>query len=296
MIVIVVPSNRPDKLQEFLANWQELARAHQAHIIVVEDGDNPRVRGYPLSSFPDEWSDVIFNHNDGVRNLGFLYVLNTFRKDLGTIITLDDDVSPPPGTDPIQDHLDALTEKYSFAWIPTCTPSPRGMPYGVREQQDCWVSHGVWNGIYDYDAPTQLVRGNPKPSFVVGGIPKGYLFPCCGMNLAFNALALPYLYFAPMGPEVGVHRFADIWMGFRLKRELDRLGKGIVTGFSVVNHDKASNVFRNLEQEAKGIRWNESIWKEPDQQPDDPEMKQYLSLWDEKYKLWQEIVFNLMEQ
>ncbi len=306
MIAVVVPSNRPEKLDAFKEAWKETFEKHNVQLVCVHDGDDP-VIGYAkfahvkLSQFP-EWHDVIYTHNDGVRNFGFLWALRTWGKKLKIIITLDDDVIPS-SSDAIEEHKEALSGSYPLTWFSTADQYMRGFPYGLREEAECWVSHGVWSKVPDYDAPTQLVKGNVYSEFRWMPIPKGCLFPCCGMNLAFRVEALPYVYFAPMGKKVGVHRFGDIWMGIRMKRELDKLGKCVVTGYSGVIHEKASNVFVNLERESKGIRWNEMIWQYLDWVDDecrgssshyDLEMIAYAELWEEKYVKWQNIVRGLM--
>lgn len=87
--------------------------------------------------------------------------------------------------------------------------------------------------------------------------------PFCGMNVMVHRDALPYLYFAPMGPDTGVqglNRFADIWMGLLLKRACDSNDWAIYTGASTVIHTRASDPFKNVEQERLGVEWNEWAW------------------------------------
>ncbi len=303
MIAVVVPSNRPEQLAKFKEAWKETFERHQVKLVCVLDGDDPFIEYDKCLSHFSDWQDVIYTHNDGVRNFGFLWALKTWGKKLKTIITLDDDVVPSC-FDTVAEHCDVLSKSYPLSWFSTADEYMRGFPYGLREEAECWVSHGIWAGVHDYDAPTQLVKGNEYAEFRWMPIPKGCLFPCCGMNLAFRIEALPYVYFAPMGDKVGVHRFGDIWMGIRMKRELDKLGKCVVTGYSSVIHERASNVFVNLEREAKGIRWNETMWRYLDWYLDgddcdptpsiDDEMLAYVKLWNEKYSKWQDIVRGLM--
>ncbi|KAL0291615.1 UNVERIFIED_CONTAM: putative UDP-arabinopyranose mutase 1 [Sesamum calycinum] len=62
----------------------------------------------------------------------------------------------------------------------------RGYPFSMREGVPTAVSHGLWLNIPDYDAPTQLVKPlerNTRYVDAVLTIPKGTLFPMCGMNL-----------------------------------------------------------------------------------------------------------------
>ncbi len=304
MIVVVVPSNRPEKLKAFKEAWKETFEKHHVELVCVLDGDDPSIgwlgtENASLSDFP-EWQDVIYIHNDGVRNFGFLWALKAWEKKLKYIITLDDDVFPVTAGQEslcIFNHLYHLKRSYPISWMSTATEYMRGFPYGLREEAECWVSHGGWVGNRDYDAPARLINGEREATCIMMPVPKGVLIPVCGMNLAFRVEALPYVYFAPMGNKVGVHRFGDIWMGLRLKRELDKLGKCMVTGMSHVRHEQASNVFKNLEQEAKGIHWNESIWRYLDTRDPfgvDSEILRYVDLWHEKYDKWQSIVRGLM--
>ncbi|KAJ8465181.1 hypothetical protein OPV22_027733 [Ensete ventricosum] len=55
----------------------------------------------------------------------------------------------------------------------------------VHEGSPTVVSHGLWLNIPDYDAPTQLVKPCERNTRYVDAIltiPKGTLFPLCGMN------------------------------------------------------------------------------------------------------------------
>lgn len=257
-IVIVVPTIRPDCLKAFMRAWRDIMRAHKAKLLVVWDGEVPCVEcdGKRYQA-PAELEGLIFNLNDGVRNLGFYYAAKLFPE-CRYIITLDDDVSPV--ADPLHGHVEALQSKVPISWMSTASEYMRGFPYAVREEAEVYASHGVWEGTMDYDAPTKLVRGNQPAIFYKGPVPRGVLIPVCGMNFAFRREALPYVYFAPMGSRLGVQRFADIWMGITLKRELDTLNKAMVTGLSVVQHDCKSDVFKNLQQEARGITMNETFW------------------------------------
>lgn len=49
-------------------------------------------------------------------------------------------------------------------------------------------------------------------------IPKGTLFPMCGMNLAFNReLIGPAMYFGLMGDGQPIGRYDDMWAGWCVK-------------------------------------------------------------------------------
>jgi hypothetical protein len=322
MIAVIVPTIRPEQIEKFREDWRQVFHYHDVVLIEVHDGDQPSVQTYfynqrkfefppdkgPVTSdIPEEWAELIYNRTDAVRNFGFLYALQNVPK-LMTILTLDDDVFPDPNSpyDPIQQHLDALYAHYvrkgervftqnryvPISWFSTASEYMRGFPYGIRREAEVWVSHGVWEGVHDYDGPTQLVNGIKPATFYKGPIPKGCLSPICGMNLAFKKEALPYVYFAPMGKELGVQRFADIWMGINLKRYCDHLNKAIVTGYSVVEHTRMSNVLNNLEQEARGIIWNESM----DGPNFTPEQVEYLKLWEDRRDKWLNLVDKMLKE
>ena len=295
-IVVVVPTCRPSMMDEFCKAWDSLLRKHRAYLITVLDGKVPSVSfnsDIAYNGVPEEWEGLIFSHTDAVRNLGFLYAVR-YGCDCDVIITMDDDVRPYKDNDPIQEHLDALEMKVPISWFSTADRYMRGFPYGVREETAVWVSHGVWNGVHDYDGPTQLVLGNQPATFYKGPIPKGCLFPCCCMNLAFKVEALPWMYFAPMGKTLGVQRFADIWMGIEMKRALDTQGKAVVSGYSMVDHLRASNVFANLEQEAKGLSWNEEFWQRPLVVPEGAES--YMDLYLKCRKKWIEVTTEMLKE
>lgn len=263
-IAVVVPTIRPEKYTTFEFGWTQIFDDHVPEIIVVWDGENPTVEHYgnhyTVKDIMGNYSDLIFNKNDGVRNLGFAYIAK-YLPDVETIITLDDDTLPIDGQDPIQTHLDALNERFPLGWMSTASDYVRGMPYWNRGQSECVVSHGVWQGVMDWDAPTQLVKGNRQLDFYKGVIPRGVYFPFCGMNIAFKRKILPYVYYAPMGYRVGMDRFADIWLGIHLRRICDNNDWSIATGYSMVRHERASNVWANLKKEAQGLELNEHFFE-----------------------------------
>ncbi|KAK6148059.1 hypothetical protein DH2020_018971 [Rehmannia glutinosa] len=139
----------------------------------------------------------------------------------------------------------------------------RGYPFSMREGAPTAVSHGLWLNIPDYDAPTQLVKPlerNTRYVDAVLTIPKGTLFPMCGMNLAFDReLIGPAMYFGLMGDGQPIGRYDDMWAGWCTKVITDHLGLGVKTGLPYIWHSKASNPFVNLKKEYKGIYWQEDI-------------------------------------
>lgn len=285
-IVCVVPSCRPEQLERFRVAWAELFVRHTVTLIVVRDGDEPTLeefdpdgksQGPPVSPLvklrQSDHADLFCRRSDVVRNLGFLAAA---AEKAEYVLTLDDDVTPSPADpDPIGTHLGILQMRRSLGWLKTFVHHdrngeahcPRGMPYGCREQAPIMLSHGVWDGVLDYDGETQLkleAAGEPlgEGIFYTGALPRGTLAPICGMNVMVRREALPLFYFAPMGPDSGVdglHRFGDIWMGAFLKHRFDELDWGIYTGGAIVTHTRASDARKNVEQEKLGRAWNEWI-------------------------------------
>lgn len=261
MIAVVVPTVRPEQLERFMAAWLPLFTRYQVEQIYVHDGDEPTISRVnndgcqPFLKAPN--NPLVFNKNDGVRNAGFIFVAQHLPH-IKYIITLDDDVFPID--DPIKDHVLALTKKVPTSWFSHSSEYMRGFPYGVRDESEVVLSHGIWEGVKDWDAPTQLVKGNVTRdvSFYQGPIPKGAMYPMCGMNIAFKRKMLPYMYFAPMGYRVGLDRFADIWLGIESKKIIDKNNWAVVTGYSRVYHSRASNVWKNLQKEARGLEMNEN--------------------------------------
>jgi reversibly glycosylated polypeptide/UDP-arabinopyranose mutase len=258
-IAVVVPTIRPETMLAFKAAWQAQFERHNARLIEVKDGAEPTVNGLTAHDLLGADADLICNRTDAVRNLGFAYIAKCLPE-IEIVVTLDDDTRPCGDT--IGDHLDALARCYPLSWMSTASEYVRGVPYAVRDEAECAVSHGVWHGVADWDAPTQLIRGNPPVTFYKGAIPLGVLFPFCGMNVAFHRRMLPWMYWAPMGPRFELDRFGDIWLGIHLKRLCDERGWAIATGYSAVRHERASNVFKNLQKEARGLEMNETYWQE----------------------------------
>lgn len=290
-IAVVVPTIREECFEEFEVAWDKLFTKHDVTLIKVADGDSPKLECWKSrgSEVTELWledvlelKDLVFNKNDGVRNFGFWFTAG-YLPEAEYIITLDDDTKPIGDT--IQDHIDALNKRVPISWLSTASEFMRGFPYSVREEAEVVLSHGVWDGVKDWDAPTQLVLGNKSCEFYRGSIPKGIYYPMCGMNIAFKRKMLPYMYFAPMGHKVNMDRFADIWCGIESKRIVDANEWAVVTGYAKVRHDRASNVWKNLQKEARGIEANEKVWYS-----DFSENEEYFKLYTEKRKQWEVLI------
>ena len=280
MIAVVVPTIRPESMERFKEAWRPLFEKHNVKLITVYDGDEPNVNGdVTVEQIMGEYSDCIVNLNGGVRNLGFAYVAK-FMPSVEYIITLDDDTLPVG--DPIQDHLDILNKRVPISWFSTASEYMRGFPYKIRDEAEVVLSHGVWEGVADWDAPTQLVKGSHRQvSFPRSPVPKGAYFPMCIMNVAFKRKMLPWMYQAPPSEELHIGRTDDIYCGILAKREIDKQGWAAVTGYARVHHERESNVYKNLELEAKTIELMETFWQGDEEHP-------YFKIYREKLGIWQD--------
>lgn len=265
-IACVVPTIRLESIPAFLEAWKDIFEKHNVEFILVIDGEKPLVQNGEHIWHPP--MELLSNFCAGIRQAGFLYIAKNLPE-IEYIFTTDDDCFPIG--DPIQDHIDQLNRKVPISWISTGVDEFfRGFPYKVREEAPVMMSHGVWEGSYDWDAPSQLLKGDKKVEFYKGVIPKGIYAPICGMNLCWRREALPYIYFAPVGTFKGAERWDDILMGIMVIKKFAELNWAITTGYAKVNHLRASNPFTSLAKEAIGILHGEEFWKDPDNYKGDP--------------------------
>eukprot|EP00775_Hariotina_reticulata_P009443 gene9443-9609_t len=273
---IVIPTIRN---LDFLEQWRPFFEPY--HLIIVQDGDPTKTIKVP-SGFDYE----LHNRNDIERVLGdkawcisykdsacrcFGFMISKKRY----IYTIDDDcfVAKNPKNEDInalEQHIrNLLTPSTPYFFNTLYDPYRegadfvRGYPFSLREGVPTAVSHGLWLNIPDYDAPTQMVKPlerNTRYVDAVMTVPKGTLFPMCGMNLAFDrSLIGPAMYFGLMGEGQPIGRYDDMWAGWCSKVICDHLGLGVKTGLPYIFHSKASNPFTNLRKEYKGIFWQEEI-------------------------------------
>lgn len=276
-IATVVPTIRPEQLKLFLKAWKEQFEKYDVDLYVVHDGETPYVENkgikYSVEDVMGKYSNLIYNKNDGVRNLGFALA---YKNKADFILSLDDDVVPEGDT--IGDHLAVLNTRKPISYMNTVEDIyMRGFPYWAREEAEVVFSHGLWNNVYDFDASTQLVLGTPTPRHIKQPIPKGIKIPVCVMNVMFKAKVLPYYYQAPMYGDI--NRFADIFSGFKVKEAIDNNKWSMVSGYATINHNRASNPFVNLIKEAKGISMNEEYDK-----------GEYFKMYSNNIKQWQKFL------
>lgn len=278
-IAIVIPTIRDI---DFLKAWGNEFK--DCIGIIVEDHRNKEITSpkkyfkkvfhYCWQKIDKELGDnawIISRKNAGIRSYGFL---KAYQLGCDITITLDDDCYPIKNNPFLKSHLENLSLLAPADWFSTYPHRKylytRGFSYSVRDKKEVVISHGLWSNIIDLDAKTHLKYPklhmpilNPN---LVEFIPKDYFFPMCSMNLAFKTKITPIMYFPPMGYDnKGNHweydRFDDIWAGIFAKKIIDNLGYAVVNGSPFVEHKKASDVFKNLQKEARGIATNEILYK-----------------------------------
>ncbi|MEM4218179.1 MAG: hypothetical protein QXZ09_09165 [Candidatus Methanomethylicaceae archaeon] len=268
-VVVVVPTIREECIKAFLEAWHP--HLEGCTILIIED--NPersfQVKGSNVLHFA--WAEIdrdlgekawiVPRRTDCIRSYGFL---KAWHLGADVIISLDDDCYPACAGF-VQSHLQKLCSMHvSDAWCSTLKGIlPRGMPYLKRTREGKVVlNHGLWVGIPDYDAVTQLAltRFSAPHEIHEQVIPRGLFFPMCGMNIAFRRELTPAMYFLLMGRDWPFDRFGDIWCGILAKRICDHLGYIVTSGHPLVEHKRASNVWANLRKEVAGYEANEEFW------------------------------------
>jgi len=228
--LVVIPTCREEQIKVFKRNWKEQFKKHKVDVVITHDGDlwmetpEGNIKG---KDFMGRYLDLAPTRISAHRNMGHAYA---YKRNYDFVISLDDDLVAVGDT--IGNHLKALQMRVPISWMPIGDKYTRGFPYGVRNEAEVVFSHGVWLSVADFDAPTQLVLGSPKMNFYKMAIPKGVLFPCSGMNVAFKRKAIPYLMWGHR--EEGIARFDDIVMGIFAKREFDKWNWAVVTGYSTM--------------------------------------------------------------
>lgn len=275
MNALVLPSNSPQRLSEFLAAW---APWPWDRIVVVQDGpkvellEADRFEGEPARLEVFSWAEIdsmlpdpsiISRQDSAIRSFGFWRAWSTGAE---IIFTLDDDCFPA-GDDLVGIHRANL---YGTPAWHSSVPGMRvrGLPYrSLGTLPNVQVSMGLWRGTPDLDAVTTLADG--RPATPIAGVetrvmPAAQYFPLSGMNLAFRREVACLMYFAPMGHGQPYRRFDDIWCGLVLQKICRHLGYSIVCGQPLVDHRRASDPFTNLVKEAPGIAANEHVWEAVD--------------------------------
>ena len=272
--VVVVPTAREASLAGFLDAWQH--ELSGTTVLVVEDGPErtfpttgANVQHFAWCDIEDQLGDaawIIPRGTGCVRSFG-CWVAHQMRPDM--IVALDDDTRPDPAHPGfLNAHWARLQSAADPAWVSTLdVASPRGMPYFVTDREPLVVlNHGLWSGVPDFDAATQLLASRVEISAEWSDqtIPRGSYFPMCSMNIAWRPEFTAAMYFLLMGPEYPFDRFGDIWGGVLAKRVADHLGLAMNSGSPGIRHERASNVFANLAKESRGLAVNETFWRAVD--------------------------------
>jgi len=276
---LVVPSNRPDRLATFLAQWEPYP---WDVTIVVEDGPTPTPLARPVDHHlcwadidrdlgDDAW--IISRRDSGVRAFGFLRAV---AAGADVVVTLDDDCLPSGNA---ARAAFCATHRANMDAPPSWISSVpglrvRGLPYGNgrrRTPPRAVVNMGLWSGSADLDA-LQTLLGSPathgfEPVVQTQIVSRHHYVPFCGMNVAFRADALPAMYFPRMGEGSPYGRFDDIWCGVVMQRVFAHLDWIWTVGTPVVVHTRASDPLVNLQKEAPGLAAHERFWKIIDAAP-----------------------------
>lgn len=269
--VVVVPSNRPDRIGAFMGAWVDLFRKHNAWVVVVDDTPDESLwtqsYGYDVTSmrehrdYPMSWAPY---GSDMCRSYGFWMAWKYTDADF--ILSLDDDTLPLG--DPFAEYEMAFDSGAPFSpylnvGALTSFGGPmRGFPFAARDRAQVVVQWGGWSGVLDYDAVTQMKGVGADESFadVALPVPAGAAVTGCAMNMAFRREWTPMMWQLPLF-EGRHNRWGDIWSGLFVKRVADAVGAVcVINGRAQVRHERASDPVANLAREAPGVPLNDGLW------------------------------------
>lgn len=273
--VVVVPTNRPPKMRDFIDAWKPLFTKHKVHLVIMEDGpersDFGKLDNFTHLCWEDMTTEYIPQRTDMVRSFAFYYVYTEWNRPEywnydQYILTLDDDVTPDGDIFEAYERVfqkGAPFSKYlDVGSLTTSGVNMRGFPYKDRKKSEVAVQYGGWHGTLDYDAATQLSNPLPRQKFkdVVMPVPQGIPTTCCIMNTAWHIRYTPIMWQLPMLPD-RYNRIGDIWSGLFIKKTLDHLGAVMmINGEASVIHDRASDPYNSLIKEAPSVWLNDNLW------------------------------------
>lgn len=265
---VVVPTIRPDRIKSFVEAWEPYFHVEGVELIIVEDHDTKELNlpGWIIHVCHEDFgvlgerAGCIATQSGACNAYG---VILAAKHEPDMIILLDDDVLPLPDCDLLDGHWQALQTKHHPAWWKVAPFHTRGFPQVGREAMPTMLNHGLWLGMPDLDAPTQM----GQPDFRLDGshiapaspIPRGYAFPMSGMNVAFRREFAPFMYFLKL--PSGMKRWADIWCGLLAKAVADAFSWAVTSGWPCIRHERASNVEANWAEEKDGFEPNEGLWE-----------------------------------
>ncbi len=240
-----------------------------------------------------EYTHLVPEASHAQTSFGLLYL---WANDFPYGVFIDDDTRPHADFDFFGRHLRNLQYEGAVEevrsderWVNVLYQNaedhglyPRGYPYSAMDEtvdtsqtvvDDVVASQGLWTNVPDLDAvrilmdgdldgqaQTRTSAGDFEGDFVVA---EGQYLTVCSMNLAFRREVVPAFYQLPMDDNPwDVGRFDDIWSGVFLKRACDVLGKGIINGYPLCEHNKAPrSTFSDLTNEVHGLELNEHVWE-----------------------------------
>lgn len=287
---IVVPSNSPQRMRDFIDNWR--TELIGCHLIII--WDLPSKPKFDLDISNEQYSHkeikkelgknswIIPKKSSAVRSFGFL---KAYKNQALFTVSLDDDTLPSKGH--IQRfcvNLLGIRDVPKTKWLSTTKKFyPRGTPY---ERKKIILSHGGWLEVPDFSASEQLRHAEPnftESDFNELIIGKGNFFSLCGMNFAFRPEYTKYLYFGLQGQGYPVSRADDIMAGVHLCKNLKK-EEVIYSGKPFVIHRRASNVWNNLIKE----RYDKEVI-DCFQNNKPGEFKEYFKKLNKAYKIWEKL-------
>ena len=249
-ICVVVPWHNEEQIAKFLDAWA----------LPISEMASPSLDWLVLQRDLDKEGCAV-TKNKGVRA--------AMERGADIVVILDDDCFPEMHQIPLgvpasellprfaKRHADCLQPQPVTMYLPVTDPPSRGTPFRERTVKlPVAASMGFWTDVGDYDAPSQLVHGATKPMEFRREPQMLHYFSLCGMNLAFRPKDwLPWCEF------IDVPRFDDIWMGWLWQREAYRRGYCFNLNGPLVRHSRQSNVWKNLEHEARWLETSETLWR-----------------------------------
>jgi hypothetical protein len=240
-----------------------------------------------------EYAHLIPEASHAQTSFGLLYL---WAGEFEYGVFIDDDTLPHDDVDFFGRHLRNLQYEGSVEavgsdeqWVNVLYQNaddhglyPRGYPYSAMDESvettttrvdDVVASQGLWTNVPDLDAVRILMDGDLQGQAQTRtraedfGEPfvarEGQYLTVCSMNLAFRREVVPAFYQLPMDDNRwDVGRFDDIWSGVFLKRACDVLGKQILNGDPLCEHNKAPrSTFSDLTNEVHGLELNEHVWE-----------------------------------
>jgi len=280
-IGICIPTIREDCLKKFLELWQPQFDLENVCFYITEDSERKQINYKHLFREYEKAHHKEYSHKEIAEDLGrnswIICKKNSSHREYGyykawqdncdMIVTLDDDCYPIEDIKFLEGHWNKLNMNINM-WGSTSydcfgkSIPVRGMPYKNTEiKNKVIINHGLWKNNLDLDAPHQLCSGDTKIDITEVPTVFGKYKSLCGMNLAFKREVTPLMYFGLQGEGWEFDRFDDIWCGIIAEKIATHLGKHITNGTPMIWHSKASNPFKNLVKEAKGIEVNEIFWQ-----------------------------------